>query len=405
MPSKFGWVDFADEDRKKMLNVVQLFRERDTRDELGIGTIRDAFADFFFPGTSTIQTRVKYMLFVPWIYSQLEVKRVTSPEIQSKARKLEIKLIYALLNNGEHDGVIGQDAKWDLQRLPSNIYWTGLAAWGIRLFHGSQDQYHRSLDNYYYHQRSVPGEEADNEFFNGTTTPNWHPGIVKPAKDLFDGPTLELTSEEARYLKEQVLIHHAKSLLANLLDTNQLVDTDFPWKHPVARSLSPLLDYELQYARNFSELIHGASLLYNFLLAEALDIEEWKMSYEKRLARWEKMLDERQNELWDFYTHLGDFWKLNALTISYIPLQTRGFVNRWMKFVFESPGADKIINSRIVRLEIASREVQLKGKRARLGNKRALELWEGESGTAPLNYRWNTASKFAVDIIKGMNRR
>ena len=50
MPSSFAWVDFAEEDRQKMLNVVHLFREQDTRDELGIGTIRDAFAGYFFPG-------------------------------------------------------------------------------------------------------------------------------------------------------------------------------------------------------------------------------------------------------------------------------------------------------------------------------------------------------------------
>ncbi len=71
MPSTFAWVDFAEEDQQKMLDVVHMFQEKDTRDELGIGIIRDAFADYFFPGTSTIQTRARYMLFVPWIYLDL----------------------------------------------------------------------------------------------------------------------------------------------------------------------------------------------------------------------------------------------------------------------------------------------------------------------------------------------
>lgn len=57
MASHFAWVDFSEEDRQRVLDVVRLFREQDTRDEIGIGIIRDAFADFFFPGTSTIQTR------------------------------------------------------------------------------------------------------------------------------------------------------------------------------------------------------------------------------------------------------------------------------------------------------------------------------------------------------------
>lgn len=40
-----------------MQRVLPLSRERDTRDKLGLGGIRDTFADTLFPGTSTIQTR------------------------------------------------------------------------------------------------------------------------------------------------------------------------------------------------------------------------------------------------------------------------------------------------------------------------------------------------------------
>jgi len=85
MASKFGWVDFDEQDRQQMLDVVDMFRIRDTRDELGIGQIRDAFADYFFPGTNTIQTRVRYMLFIPWIYLELERKRVPSVKIPQRA--------------------------------------------------------------------------------------------------------------------------------------------------------------------------------------------------------------------------------------------------------------------------------------------------------------------------------
>lgn len=52
--STFVWLDYSERERRKMLDVVDLFREHDTRDELGIGSVRDAFADMLFPGTSTI---------------------------------------------------------------------------------------------------------------------------------------------------------------------------------------------------------------------------------------------------------------------------------------------------------------------------------------------------------------
>ena len=43
--SAFVWLDYSERERRKMLDVVDLFREHDTRGELGIGSVRDAFAD------------------------------------------------------------------------------------------------------------------------------------------------------------------------------------------------------------------------------------------------------------------------------------------------------------------------------------------------------------------------
>ena len=68
MTSAFAWLDHSESDRRKALDVVDLFREQDTSDELGIGTVRDALADSLFPGISTIQARGKYLLFISLIY-------------------------------------------------------------------------------------------------------------------------------------------------------------------------------------------------------------------------------------------------------------------------------------------------------------------------------------------------
>ncbi len=61
--SAFVWLDYSERERRKMLDVVDLFGEHDTRDELGIGSVRDAFADMLFPGTGTIMTRVRDTFF------------------------------------------------------------------------------------------------------------------------------------------------------------------------------------------------------------------------------------------------------------------------------------------------------------------------------------------------------
>ncbi len=105
-----------------MLDIVDLFRERDTRDELGLGSIRDAFADLFFPGTSTIMTRARYFLLVPWTYQRLEERRVPSTEFVARARKAELALVDVIASSSDSDGNIGKRARHALKRLPSSVY-------------------------------------------------------------------------------------------------------------------------------------------------------------------------------------------------------------------------------------------------------------------------------------------
>ena len=74
----------------------------------------------------------------------------------------------------------------------------------------------------------------------------------------------------------------------------------------------------------------------------------------------------------------------------------------WLDFVLVFPGLNKLAKNDSVRSAIVSREVYLKRNRARLRSRRALELWQGESGTAQLSFRWDTANTFISDIFKGI---
>ena len=46
----------------------------------------------------------------------------------------------------------------------------------------------------------------------------------------------------------------------------------------------------------------------------------------------------------------------------------------------------------------------MKRGRARLTNRRALELWGGASGSGRLQYRWLTAKRLLRDIFDGLDR-
>lgn len=59
MPSLVAWLDPSSEDQRRMREIVNLFSENGSRDELGIGQVRDALSDTLCPGTSTLLTRVR----------------------------------------------------------------------------------------------------------------------------------------------------------------------------------------------------------------------------------------------------------------------------------------------------------------------------------------------------------
>jgi hypothetical protein len=114
-----------------MLEVVELFKEEGTVDELGIGSIRDALADSLFPGTSVLHTRLRYVLFIPWLM-QRAAARKSPAEMSAEFRALEYRLIDSLLAGGERLGVIGNTARSSLKRMPSSVYWAALGPWRIR---------------------------------------------------------------------------------------------------------------------------------------------------------------------------------------------------------------------------------------------------------------------------------
>src|SRR4051812_21059643 len=149
MVSSFTWLDYSEHERRQAMEVIDLFGEDETRDELGLGTIRDSFADLLFPGTSTIQTRARYFLFVPWVFKELERRRTASRLLADRARQLQGRLRDALITGGEETGVIGFRAGLNVQRLPSSVYWYGLRNWGVLWFNGTEEDYRRNLDSFY----------------------------------------------------------------------------------------------------------------------------------------------------------------------------------------------------------------------------------------------------------------
>jgi Family of unknown function (DUF6361) len=393
MLSVLAWLDHDEAERRRMQEVIELFRERDTVDELGIGSVRDAFSNLLFPGTSVLHSRARYFLFVPWIYLELERRRVPSAEIQARARRDEVRLIYALIEGEEREGsgVIGAVARNRVKQLPSYAYWNGLEVLGIRLYHGSTDRYHRSLDGYYKLLRELPRSEGE-EPIEGLRR-NWHAGLPPPPERLLEEATFDLTLDEAVYLRERIHASAPDSLLDVFVSrARPSRPVRFPWLHPDVAKLPNDLARRLELARVFSEVMHGASLLFNLMLAEARSFDS-QPEYRSRLEDWADHVNVPAGWSWD------EFWAVALLSNRRIPLLTRQFVMAWFDI---APVGRGIADDPRGRALISDREWVTKRSQARLHNRRALELWGGSSGTGRLSYRWPVVERMVNDILKGI---
>jgi hypothetical protein len=406
--SSLSWIDFSEQERKQALEIIDQLNEPEARDELGIGSVRDAIANLLFPGTSTIQTRAKYFLFVPWIYIELERQKVKSSEVARRARRMETQLIEELLQAGETDGTIGRNARSGLKRLPSNIYWQGLGLWGIRLFPGSQEPYHRSLDTYYQKRNDGRHRNKEEEQIIEVLQPNWHQGIPKAPSSFPRQANFSLTFEEAQYLRERVYQIRPFNLLAHLLRRNEFFEeVKFPWELPFLSELDTQVKTPLIHGKYFSYTLNGASLLYNLLLAEKAGYQDWIERYDTRLAEWwedikklgEPLIEWNRKEFWEIVKSSED---------TNIHPRTEDFINEWLDFVIENI-KEKALTPNWTSLKkvctlIENRESNLKKSKSRFKNPQALRLWNGESGTAQLAFRWDTAQTIIHDILTGIGR-
>lgn len=407
MAATLTWLDHDADERDRMQRILSLFKERDTRDELGVGVIRDLIADDLFPGTSTIQTRLRYMLFVPWIYQELEDKEWAAAKIGREARKLEVALVAGLLKADDTSGVFGKRAGGQLERLPSSVYWAGLGAWGLRRFPWSQVEYHQAVDAVYRARadrgrraRTAEGRGEGDDAVGRLAGVTWHPKLPRPPRGFLDEASVRLTPDEAEFLREQVASTHRDSLLAKLMFLPAAGwDVDYPWEHPQLAKFDERHRTLLHHARLLSEVMYGAAVVYNLLLAEHAKNDA--LAQEHRVAgdQWAEAISGAAPDL--------SVWSLDWVTKLAMQRQqlvtspTLEFCQRWLDLTRSTGG--RLLDRSDARGLVKSRELRLKGPRSRFTNQRALDQWSGYAGLFRMSYRWPTVRQFLADLHDGLN--
>lgn len=387
--SSLAWIDFDEAERQRAQRIMALFQERETRDELGLGAIRDSIADHLFPGTSTIQTRLRYMLFIPWLYQDLEKRDVPEAQLRTQAREAEIRLADALKAGGESNGIIGRDAGPRLQRLPSSVYWAGLGAWGIRVFPGSLDSLFVALRRRGRSHVTSSSEEA----MAGAQAPTvWNPALPQMPSDLLERAVFHLTAEEAQFLIDRLVASQPNSLLTMLAREGIYADCAQIWTHPHLAAFPAAARRLVQHGEIFSHLMHGAALLYNLALSELRQRDDWIDTYRERLEAWSDELDLGAVRAWS----LDDFWNVVEHPAHAVRPAAKRFVTEWRELVLA--GTEQVVSSPAGRQLVEERERRLKTSQSRYVNHAVRDRWTGASGAERLSFRWAQAKSHLRDL-------
>jgi hypothetical protein len=390
MTSTFGWLDTDEDQRKKMLEVVELFKDDGTVDELGVGSIRDTIANALFPGTSVLHTRLRYVLFIPWLLESAS-RKSTPADMSSELRRLEVKLIYSLLKGGETEGVIGGNAREKLKRMPSAAYWAVLRRWDIRLVDTTIEGFFRRVRDQRELSR-VTVQSDDPEARETLPRVGLDPNLPKAPLDLLRETTFELRPEEESYLSDLIAASTDGSLLSWLVRNPPKADASYVWQLDNVGDFPEHLGDLVDHGRRFHTAIHGAPLLYNLLLAERSEREDLTQVYRDEIATWRQDLSSSGVLLaWD----RSAWWSaVHEHKPGLSPL-TKRFVDWWLDIITLD---SDVANHDAARSLVGSRERQIKGGRARLVNQAALDRWTGRSGLVRLDYRWQVTQRLLFDL-------
>jgi hypothetical protein len=405
--SSIGWVDFSSTDREKVSQVLAMLQEKGTLDELGIGQIRDAFADLLFPGFSTIQTRAKYFITVPRIirdYLTLgpRAQRRTSLRDYLESQENELARLLVERHGSAEDGIIGSEmvgSEKGVARKPSSVYWNGLRQFGIVNTEKSLSEFSREIAQVQSSARATGHEEDDTDAMSHRSIvhldvfdPEWMPDVsihLSESEAQFLMDKLTHTSAIHNSVFSQFLMHG----LAKELVEEGLSNLTFPELVTWVRGRSEVslaCRQNLELADEFSEAIRGAHIRFNILIAEKSRNSALVAEREERFSEWLERARERKL----FSASSVDDW-LQAATSggARINLNAREFLRQWHDAIYQGQSISRLNHL------IESRAQKNKGRRSILSkNLGEAPKWQGMDS---LSYRWPTVRTILTDIVQG----
>lgn len=406
-PYSFGWIDFDKKDRETALQLIAENKVHGAVDELGLGTIRDAFANFFFPGTSTIQTRARYFLLVPYwincVFDDYKKKSITADKYHELYIKKEKSFIEELNSrqptesSKKEKGIIGATIlndydkdRW-LVRTIEEIYWAGIWEYGlienkknsgkrlsIREFEKrllSKNVISRSNSDKkgnVFDDAELDASSADDAVFSSISV-TIDSTLIDELDSIKDKPetyySLRMAKDEAELLKQKIIDNASGSVLAIALSQDS---TNFV----KVKSVGDLVDmpaykdfkYELQLAKEFSEFADFLGKRFNFLLGYKED---------DKIGAFKQSPEINPNTIEEIFSK----FRLNS------------DLKKFLKSCYDAKDDLKELDKLII-----EREISLKHGRAKIGKMTI------DDALVDYNYayRLDIAQQIVLDILEGL---
>ena len=364
---------------------------RGVRDEVGFLTIHQRYADRFFPGTSVLHTRVRYALFVPWLFEDLA--GLTGPAAVRALRERERQLAGRLRDAGETQVIGGLVFPKESNQPPSTVYWNALTAWGILRPRAdgrtiSRAQVHRLL-------KSAGGVTDDDGQPLLSFAPPFVPHPDRPENWFGGHISLRLDAKEAAFLRE-LLVRlrrnggHEVSLLARLVRTEAAAPSEM-WADEMHAIAGPD-QAALVRAQQAASLAGVGRAVYDALLESILETDDKRETSTRHRDHLTTVVKE--------HGPIAAKLDLDALEadIGALPPKLRAVLTSTKDWIASKSGDPAPLFDAYMAAE------GRKGLRARLaptpnGRARRLEWSRDEHGFAgPLHYRWGQVSTLLNDL-------
>jgi len=413
--TSIGWIDFSSEHRDKVRTVIDLLKKQGVVDELGIGVIRDSFADRMFPGISTIQTRAKYFTLTALLVREYErrterqkAKETLEEYLAREETWCRIKFAERYGSQGEARGIIGitfgQRRDRGVQRPASSVYWNGLRTFGIVRTRMSLAEFSRDISG----RRSLKailagtdhlkGDDLDADADDGARV-----RVPEVDADYWDNLSITMTATEAEFLRQQITACVPDSLLgqiildddatAQLLKLKRVASFADMAELPFIRQLKrEELCKTVYHARDFWTILEGSHIRYNRLLQSRFGSAQGVAACDEY---WETWLDEMRE--FDWSTWESDFvWQLVEQHGSTVQTPTKRFVDGWISQARAGATDIKACDQLVIDQERAN-----KTSRARLRPNNKDEHADGWIGLSELDYRLPQVRTIVEDIQRG----